>query len=133
MRSLVASVLFLAGCASSTPAADRVVYESAPVAVHGWGGTVPAAPARDDVPESVRRAWLDSVQPKAMPVAAHDPAAVPSERVVVRERVRYVGGADCRTYVPPVHLSLDWYDHGRRHSHFGWGLGWSWPLWGGCR
>ncbi len=145
------AALSLGGCASRTPAADRIVYEvvEAPDQSDVWA-EAPRTAVRDDVPESVRREWWA----KNGPNRGYAPAKEVEVRTVteVRDRRRYVdrgyrdyghrdyghrdGGYYDRDYRYdfPARLSLGYFGfrgrgHGRHHHGFGYGLSYGWPYW----
>lgn len=155
---VVGAGLMAGACASSTPAADRIVYSSETIVIRDPGigagpaalpAPVPAAggaaarrtapPVRDDVPESVRREWFE----KNGPNRGYTPArAVPSPqgsvREVVRERRVYVDRGydrcDDRRWVSglaPLAFAVGWHHGNYHHHHSGlsYGLAYSFPFW----
>lgn len=152
---LVAGVgLAAAACASSTPAADRIVYSSETIVVRDPGiGAGPAAlpapagaaarrtapPVRDDVPESVRREWFEKNGPnRGYTPARSVPSPSGSVREVVRERRVYVDRGydrcDDRRWVSglaPVAFAVGWHHGNYHHHHSGlsYGLAYSLPFW----
>lgn len=134
------SIVAGAGCRSSPPPADRVVYEVREVPVYVDRGPVipPAGPSIRDDPaaEAARRRWLEEnygprrgstggevVTERYVPRREVEPA-----RVIVVERDR-----SPRYWLPPINLALGyWHGSGGHHGHRGWswGLSTGWPYWG---